>query len=152
MLLDPPKREKLGQSWDNFQARGGGFPCPNLKTPQNGTFSWKIHEKLKCSKLSKMQLLPFFSLEGSPYVSKKNENKYWAVNAVKAPPVTNMRLASLLPSCWCSSSRLSGWAGNFCGRRNFSRNCKQSNIAGSTFWLQPKKLLRRSLFALGLRL
>ena len=45
MLLDPPggppkgKREKLGQSWDNFQARGGGFPCPNFLAPQNGTFS-----------------------------------------------------------------------------------------------------------------
>ena len=30
-VIGPPqtgKREKLGQSWDNFQARGGGSPVP----------------------------------------------------------------------------------------------------------------------------
>merc|ERR1712053_11394 len=42
MLLDPPKREN-GKSWDNFQARGGGFPCPNLKAPQK----WYIFMKNK---------------------------------------------------------------------------------------------------------
>ena len=48
-VIGPPqtgKREKLGQSWDNFQARGGGFPCPNLETPQKWYIfmknSWKI--------------------------------------------------------------------------------------------------------------
>ena len=48
-VIGPPqteKREKLGQSWDNFQARGGGFPRPNLKAPQKWYIfmknSWKI--------------------------------------------------------------------------------------------------------------